>query len=203
MVCNPPLHYIKTGNICIITCMPEYQRIYQPGGTYFFTLVADKWQKIFALPETRALFSTCVQHVRRYHPFTIEAFCILPDHIHMLWRLPENDADYSMRISQIKRRFSRRYTTKNGSSTPTSESRIKRRELTIWQRRFWEHLIRDKDDLHRHIDYIHYNPIKHGWVKRVRDWEDSSFHDYVKAECYELNWGDEYDIDEKRYNFGE
>ena len=183
--------------------MPEYRRIYQPGGTFFFTLVTYQWQEIFISPEIRALFIECVQYVQQYHPFTTEEYCILPDHIHMLWRLPEDVYDYSMRIGQIKRRFSQQTTAKFGKPNSIGESRKKRRELTIWQRRFWEHLIRGEDDLNRHIDYIHYNPVKHGWVKKVRDWESSSFHDYVRNGYYDPDWGDVYDIDEKRYNFGE
>ena len=183
--------------------MPEYRRIYQPGRTYFFTLVTYKRQEIFTTQEIRTLFISCVQYVRQYHPFTIEAYCILPDHIHMLWHLPEDDSDYSMRIGQIKRRFSQQYAGKIDNPIPISKSRRKRRELTIWQRRFWEHLIRDEDDLHRHIDYIHYNPVKHGWVTRVGDWEASSYQDHVRQGSYDPEWGDECAADANRYNFGE
>jgi putative transposase len=103
----------------------------------------------------------------------------------------------------IKRHFSIQYREKFYLPLPKTASRKKRKELTIWQRRYWEHFIRDEDDLERHIDYIHYNPVKHGWVKRVRDWEDSSFHEYVRLGFYDLAWGDEYEINEKKFEFGE
>jgi len=117
--------------------------------------------------------------------------------------MPENDSDYSMRINQIKRRFSKQYIARFGMPIRRSESREKRREVTIWQRRFWEHCIRNEGDLIRHIDYIHYNPVKHGLVPRVCDWESSSFHDYVRKGYYDLAWGEEIKINEKKYQHGE
>jgi putative transposase len=183
--------------------MPEYRRVFQKGGVYFLTLVTYKRQDIFSSFEARKILHAAIDHVQKYHPFTILAYCVVPNHIHFLWELPENDADYSMRISQIKRRFSIRYSEKIIDPIPKSTSQKKRRELTIWQRRFYEHFIRDEEDLNRHIDYIHYNPVHHGYVASVCDWADSSFYDYVNQGYYDLLWGNEYDIDEKRYQFGE
>jgi putative transposase len=183
--------------------MPEYKRMICPGGTYFFTLITYQRQRIFSTSKPKSLLYESIEHVRSLHPFTIEAYCILPDHLHFIWRLPNGDANYSMRISQIKRHFSKKYVAMFGLSFNKSESRDKRRELTIWQRRFWEHWIRDEDDLNRHIDYIHFNPVKHGVVDRVYKWNDSSFHDYVKAGFYDPSWGQGYHIDDKKYKFGE
>ena len=183
--------------------MPEYRRVFIQGGVYFFTLVTYERQEIFLVPEARALFIDSLEHVRKYHPFEVIAYCILPDHVHFIWQLPENDVNYSMRINLIKGRFSRRYAAQFGKVLSKTDSRQKRREVMVWQRRFWEHLIRNEDDLNRHIDYIHYNPVKHGVVSRVRDWESSSFHDYVIQGCYELEWGEGYQDEDKQIDFGE
>jgi len=183
--------------------MPEYRRIKQEGGTYFFTLVTFQRQKLFLVPDVMRLLLDTVEHVREMHPFEIIAYCVLPDHVHFLWQMPEDDTNYSMRIGVIKRRFSIQFISKYGDRLQKSDSQTRRREVTIWQRRFWEHLIRDEKDLNQHIDYIHYNPVKHGLVSKVRDWEISSFHNYVKEDIYSLDWGDSYYIDKKKYRFGE
>ena len=144
-----------------------------------------------------------IEHVQRLHPFMIEAYCILLDHIHFIWRLPVGDANYSMRIGQIKRRFSKQYAKKYEMLIGKNISQEKRRELPIWQRRFWEHLVRDEEDLNQHIDYIHYNPVKHGLVARAREWEDSSFHTYAQKGYYDLDWGEGSQITETKHQFGE
>jgi putative transposase len=183
--------------------MPNYHRILEKGGTYFLTLVIYQRRKVFSTPEMRDLFRESVNHVMTFHPFSLEAYCILPDHIHLILRLPENDADYSMRVRLIKTRFTKGYLQHIDKIEPRGESRNKRREANVWQRRFWEHFIQYDDDLHRHIEYIHYNPVKHGVVGNVRDWPDSSFMDYVKAGIYDLEWGDAYGLPEDKFNFGE
>ena len=109
------------------------------------------------------------------HPFSTDAICLLPDHIHCVWTLPEADQNYSTRWKEIKRRFTNGYLDEIGPVEIRNQSREKRGEASIWQRRFWEHTIRDQEDLDRHINYIHYNPVKHGLVQRVRDWQWSSF----------------------------
>ena len=114
-----------------------------------------------------------------------------------------DDANYSMRIGQIKRRFSKQYAKKYGMLIGKSFSQEKRRELPIWQRRFWEHLIRDEEDLNRHIDYIHYNPVKHALVSRVQEWEDTSFHAYVQKGFYDPDWGEGFQINETKHQLGE
>jgi putative transposase len=183
--------------------MPNYRRIKIRGGTYFFTLVTNKRQQIFLSPEARSLFIGSMNHVRQHHPFSIEAYCILPDHIHLLWLMPNDDNNYSVRIAEIKKYFSKQYIDAIGVSSVKTDSQTKRGESGIWQRRFWEHFIRDESDLNKHIDYIHYNPVKHGLVKSVEDWPSSSFFDYVQSGFYDLDWGENFDLEDNEINFGE
>jgi putative transposase len=135
--------------------------------------------------------------------FTVIGFCILPDHIHLLWEMPINDANYSLRIGEIKKRFSKKYINKFGVPIAINPTQRKRGEAGIWQRRFWEHFIRDENDLNKHIEYIHYNPVKHGLVNQAKEWEGSSFHDYVRKGFYDEDWGQgEMKEDDSRH-FGE
>ena len=183
--------------------MSEYRRSYQKGGIYFFTLVTYQRQPIFSSRCARVLLFDSIKKVQTNHPFEQVAYCFMPDHLHFLWQMPENDSEYSMRMSVIKRDFSKHCGDIIVDAIPKTASRAKRRESTIWQRRFWEHLIRDQEDLDRHIDYIHYNPVKHGLVKRPADWACSSFMGYVREGVYDLGWGETYKIDKKKYKFGE
>jgi len=128
--------------------------------------------------------------VRKRFPFTTDAVCLLPEHIHCIWTLPDRDINYSVRWKEIKRLFTKSYLDQIGPGDIRSESRVRRGEAAIWQRRFWEHTIRDQTDLCRHLDYIHYNPVKHELVQTVSDWPWSSFHRYVKMGYYETNWGE-------------
>ncbi len=182
--------------------MPNYIRAFFPGGTFFFTLVTFRRRKIFHLPECREILHNVVERVRLMYPFFINAWVLLPEHMHCIWRLPEGDADFSIRWNLIKSGFSKQ--TKDMLHRPEwmNASKNKRRESTVWQRRFWEHLIRDDEDYRLHMDYIHYNPVKHGLVKRVRDWPYSTFHRYVRKGVYSENWGGgmAYDLD---YDIGE
>lgn len=183
--------------------MPEYRRAKIKGGTYFFTLVTYRRQKLFLFSENIALFLNSLNHIKRYHPFKLHAYCILPDHIHMIWELPEDDDDYANRISQIKGRFSKAYISNNGDRSDKSISRYKRRETSIWQRRYWEHYIRDEDDFQVHFDYIHFNPVKHRLVDRVLDWPYSSFQECVENDIYSPDWGGMMENENEKINFGE
>ena len=183
--------------------MPEYRRMFIKGGIYFFTLVTYQRQKIFSLPLARLLFLKAVEHVRSYHTFTNVAYCILPDHIHMIWQLAEDDADYSKRINAVKRRFSMKYRQRFNALPQKNQTQINRRESTVWQRRYWEHYIRDEIDFQYHMEYIHFNPVKHGLVSRVRDWDASSFFSYVNLGFYDLDWGDNIQNNEAGDRFGE
>jgi len=156
----------------------EYRRFYQPGARYFFTVVTANRKPLLIenIDRLRAAFKTCKER----HPFEIEAMVVLPDHLHTIWRLPEDDADFSKRWMVIKRYFS--------SGLPrqaASLSKINKREKGVWQRRFWEHCIRNEDDWRRHMDYIHFNPVKHGYVESPADWQYSSFQKAVEQGWYE------------------
>ena len=170
--------------------MPNYTRIYQPGGTYFFTLVTWKRRRILTTSMSRRLLRQAWHKVQAKYPFQVDAVCLVPDHLHCILTFPENDVDFSLRWRLIKYHFSINYHQKiNIDNIAQSRSRVKRRELPVWQRRFWEHLIRDEADFRNHIDYIHFNPVKHGIVNRAIDYPWSSFHNYLRLGCYDPDWG--------------
>jgi len=170
--------------------MPEYRRIYICGATVFITCVTFKRAHLFSNEKARQILYSSWMRITRLHPFTTEAICVLPDHIHALLTLPENDSNYSLRIREIKRLFTIQYLANYDVVSQRNPSRIHKKEANIWQRRFWEHTIQDEQDFENHFDYIHYNPVKHGYVKNVADWRCSSFHRYVKAGVYAPNWGE-------------
>ena len=162
----------------------RYRRSTTPGATYFFTVnLADR--KSGLLTERIESLRHAVRAVRQSHPFDIVAMVVLPDHLHAIWRLPEEDADFPLRWSLIKGAFSR--------SVPKTEvirrSREAKRERGIWQRRYWEHQIRDEDDLAKHVAYVHFNPVKHGYVKRAADWPYSSIHREIRRGNLNDDWG--------------
>jgi putative transposase len=130
-----------------------------------------------------------VKEVRQRHPFEIDAWVLLPDHLHCLWTLPAGDEDFSKRWGLIKAGFSRKAKEILHRQELMTDSKERHRENTIWQRRFWEHQIRDDRDFERHCHYIHYNPVKHGLVNMVRDWPFSTFHRYVLKGFYSADWG--------------
>ncbi len=169
--------------------MPQYRRVKIYGGCVFFTVVTHQRRPILTEDICRDLLHQAWTDTARRFPFTTEAICLLPDHLHCIWQLPENDADYSIRWKEIKRIFTKEYLLRVGPGAERNNSHLKRGEAAIWQRRFWEHVIRDEDDLVRHVEYIHYNPVKHGLVARAMDWPWSSFHRYVKLGLCDQNWG--------------
>ena len=129
-----------------------------------------------------------LRDVQGRHPFHMDAVVVLPDHIHAIWTLPPGDADFPTRWMLVKSAFSRRYAQTNDVAAPGT-SRLRRRERAIWQRRFWEHQIRDERDFASHVDYIHYNPVKHGWVSRPIDWPHSTLHGCIEREMATADWG--------------
>ena len=166
--------------------MPDYRRARLKGGTYFFTLTAFERRAILTDERFRTALRHAILEVKSSMPFENIAWVLLPDHLHTIWQLPEGDADFSARWSSIKRRVTQQL---NDLPSPSNNrSRLRRREGTLWQRRFWEHLIRDESDLERHIDYIHYNPVKHAYVSKVADWPYSTFHRYVRDGIYPEDW---------------
>ena len=159
--------------------MTDYRRLYVPGGTYFFTVVTHQRAQVFVDEASVDLFRVALRRVMATRPFHLDAIVVLPDHLHCLWRLPLGDADFSGRWREIKKATSR------GVERRTN----RRNERPVWQRRFWEHLIRDEDDWLRHVEYIHYNPVKHGLVCRPADWPWSSFTRAVAHGWHEADWG--------------
>ena len=172
--------------------MSYYRRSLQEGGTYFFT-VALANRKSDLLIEHIEHFKQAYRKVWQDYPFESLAICVLPDHIHSIWSLPTDDCNYSLRWQLIKRYFSRHFDDKQ----TRSNSKMKHREKGIWQRRFWEHTIRNEQDLQQHMDYVHFNPVKHGYVKRVCDWQYSSFHRFVRLGLLPENWGDTVELQEQ------
>ena len=165
--------------------MPNYRRAFIPGGTWFFTVNLLERKNNDLLVREIDLLRETVRAVRKRYPFYIDAWVVLPNHMHAVWTLPLGDADFSKRWRLIKSGFSR--------ALPKTEylSNVRKMagERGIWQRHFWEHSIRDETDFERHVDYVHINPVKHGLVDRVVDWPYSSFHRQVENGVYPENWG--------------
>lgn len=166
--------------------MSDYHRILQPGGCWFFTHVLHHRHGNDLLIRHIKQLHEAVQHVRHKHPFRIHGWVVLPDHFHCLISLPEGDSDYPLRWRLIKSRFSQALP----KTEMIDEVRLRRGERGIWQRRYWEHTIRDQRDFNNHMDYIHINPLKHGLVQRVRDWPYSTFHRCVDRGMYPVDWAD-------------
>ncbi|MEM9002535.1 MAG: transposase [Cyanobacteria bacterium P01_F01_bin.86] len=160
----------------------EYRRYYQPGGTYFFTVVTNNRHPL--LVEHIDRLRQAFRYGMTKYPFTIDGIVILPDHLHTIWRLPDGDDDFSTRWMVIKRKFSAGF-----PSNISNRSKQMKREKGIWQRRFWEHAVRNEEDWHNHMDYIHYNPVKHSYCSSPSDWRYSSFHRLVQTGLYAAEWG--------------
>jgi putative transposase len=172
--------------MCYIVLMPNYRRAFVPGGCWFFTVnLLERRQTL--LVDHIAILREAVAATRRSYPFSIDSFVVLPDHLHAIWTLPPGDCDFSMRWRLIKSRFARALPKQERLSAV----RVARIERGIWQRRFWEHLIRDEADYARHVEYCYINPFKHGLVVRVCDWPHSSFHRDVRAGLVPADWAGE------------
>lgn len=162
--------------------MVKYRRNRVPGGTYFLTLTLADRSASLLVDEIEAL-RAAINSTKDRYPFHIDAICVLPDHLHVLMTLPEGDSDFSRRIQQIKSRFTASLARRKLLQPDT------RGEYSLWQKRFWEHTIRDERDFRVHADYILFNPVKHGHVAHVADWPHSSFHRLVKDGVYPRDWG--------------
>jgi putative transposase len=169
--------------------MSNYVRYRVPGGCYFFTVNLLERKK-HLLTEHIEPLRHAFRTVKQQHPFHIDAIVILPEHLHCILTLPEGDDDFSGRWRAIKKIFSKQLPI----TEHRSDVRLKRHERGIWQRRFWEHALRNDTDYIRHVDYIHYNPVKHGWVTRVTDWQYSSFHRFVEKGIYTPEWSTAVDL---------
>jgi putative transposase len=176
--------------------MVQYRRNRIAGATYFFTVaIADRGARL--LVDHVDLLRQAVEHTRLARPFYVDAMVVLPDHLHAVWTLPEGDADYAGRWSGIKAGFTHAL-SKSGMSL---QSRRKG-EFRVWQSRYWEHTVRDEDDLRHHVEYIWFNPVKHGHARRVEDWPHSSFHRAVREGIVTADWGREVG-DERGHGYGE
>ncbi len=183
--------------------MSEYRRIREAGGTYFFTVVTHGRRPILTFADVRQALREGINRVRQSMPFSIEAWVLLPDHLHTIWTLPKHDARYAARWAVLKSCVTKECGSLFGSEKGINISRNNRKEGGLWQRRFWEHVIRDDEDFHRHLDYLHYNPVKHGYVKKPLDWPYSSIHRLVAHGLYTTNWGSGVVDEDFPDNFGE
>ncbi len=165
----------------------QYRRSRARGARFFFTVVTHERRRFLCLEPNVALMREALRYVIGRHPFLIDAFVLLPDHLHCIWTLPEDDNDFSTRWRLIKSYFSRKCA--NQFKVSRTANRQKKAEQAVWQHRFWEHQIRDDRDFISHVEYIHYNPVKHGLVKSPDAWTHSTFHRYVKQGIYHSGWG--------------
>jgi putative transposase len=175
--------------------MVLYRRNRVPGGTYFFTVTLRNRSSSLLVDGIEELRES-VRETRRDKPFHIDAWVVLPEHLHAVWTLPPGDDDYSDRWKRIKARFTHRLVE---AGLPIA--RNARNEYDLWQRRFWEHTLRDESDFARHVDYVHYNPVKHDLVEHVKDWPYSTFHRYVRSGVYPVDWAEA--IVEPKSEYGE
>jgi putative transposase len=168
--------------------MSRYIRSTTAGGTYFFT-VTLRDRRASWLADCADDLRQCLMAVRDRHPFEVDAMVVLPDHLHALWTLPADDADFATRWMLIKQGFTKRLRARGSLNAGAAQLRRANGELGLWQRRYWEHQIRNDADYARHVDYIHFNPVKHGLVRRVIDWPHSSFHRFVRDGRLPADWG--------------
>jgi putative transposase len=165
----------------------RYRRVKVLGASYFFTLITYHRRPLFLDQSHVDRWHRAVSKVQRARPFVIEAEVVMPDHLHVIWTMPESDADYATRVRLIKSAFTKDLTSPLNMST--NDSRAGRGEQDVWQRRYWEHVIRDEKDFQAHVDYIHINPVKHGLAARPGDWPHSTFLKWVEHGSYDLWWG--------------
>ena len=165
----------------------QYRRTISPGSAFFFTVVTFERRRLFAQEPAVCLLRQAFRSVIIRHPCKIEAAVILPDHLHMIWRMPEDDSEYPTRWRLIKSYFTHHWEGRDDDPIPASRQR--KGERSVWQRCYWEHMIRDEEDWRRHVDYIHYNPVKHGLARSAREWDYSSFGRSVKMGLYAEDWG--------------
>ena len=158
--------------------MSNYRRSRLWGGVFFFTVITHKRRNILTEPSARECLRAAIEKVQEDRPFEVIAMCLLPNHLHCIWQMPPDDGDYSVRWSLIKKHFTRRYLGQGGREIKQSLSREKARYRGIWQKKFWEHRIKNDQDMENHIHYIHYNPVKHTYVDDPFLWPWSTIHKY-------------------------
>jgi putative transposase len=168
--------------------MPDYRRYFNPGGTFFFTVVTHDRQQFLCTDKGREFLRKSIQKIKKDSPFEGIAFVLLPEHFHCIWKLPDENGNFSIRMACVKKMFTQLWIEANGGEGSISMARQKHREKGVWQKRFWEHTIRDEDDFINHINYIHYNPVKHNLAKCPHAWPYSTFHQWVKDGYYKKEW---------------
>ena len=169
--------------------MSDYRRAHLPGGSFFFTVVTERRAPILCSDISRLCLRNAIRQCQQHWPFRIDAMVLLPDHLHAIWTMQGGDSRYSARWGWIKKEFAKAYLAAGGEEQPRSASRKRQRRRAILQRRFWEHCLRSEADYARHFDYVHYNPVKHGYVECAKDWPYSTFHRWVRQGVYTPNWG--------------
>lgn len=174
----------------------RYRRADIKGGTYFFTVNLADRKRTLLVDEFETLRSV-INHVKKQHPFHLDALVVLPEHLHAILTLPVNDNDFAKRWMLVKAGFSRRLP----KLERVNDSRKSKGERGIWQRRYWEHVIHDEQDYEKHVNYIHYNPVKHGYVKRAIDWPYSTIHEYIRKGILDEGWA--YEESDAESEFGE
>ncbi len=168
--------------------VPNYRRTFLAGGTFFFTLVTQRRRRLFSDDAACRLLGEAIRVVQAEQPFETVAVVLLPDHLHCIWTLPDDEDDYSSRWAGIKRQFVESWTAVGGREAAISHARREQYERGIWQKRFWEYRIRNQADLARHVNYIHYNPVKHGLARCPHAWTHSSFHRWVEQGYFKVDW---------------
>jgi len=182
--------------------MSIYRRANITGVTYFFTVVTYRRQRFLCDEPVRNALREAIRETRSVAPFTIDGWVLLPDHLHCIWTLPPDDADNGKRWALIKRFVTKQCGPLLYRDEWMNDSKRRRNESTLWQRRFWEHVIRDEADYRQHMDYLHFNPVKHGMVENVGDWPFSTFHRCVREGVYPGSWGGSGDVT-RAEDFGE
>jgi REP-associated tyrosine transposase len=165
----------------------RYRRAFVHGGSFFFTLVMQGRRPVFTSAESVDVLRVAFRSVRSTRPFELDAMVVLPDHLHCIWTLPKGDADFATRWRLVKTWFTRHCDP--ALRIVPDRARAARNEQALWQHRYWEHMLRDEIDFARHVEYIHFNPVKHGLVASAMDWPYSSFRRYVEAGVYPSDWG--------------
>ena len=167
--------------------MRKYTRLKTAGACYFFTVVTYNRRKILCLPEVREALRYAINTVRQTMPFDIIAWVLLPEHLHCIWKLPAKDDNYSIRWAKIKTIVTKQ--CKHLAASKVTITQARKREVGLWQSRFWEHQIRDDRDLENHLNYIHYNPVKHGYCQVAGQWQYSTLQRYIRQGKYSEHWG--------------
>jgi putative transposase len=169
--------------------MPNYRRAFVPGGSFFFTVNVHQRRPLFGDAAAVELLGSVFRRCLLKWPFTVNAIVLLPDHLHAIWTLPRNDAEYPKRWGWAKKEFTKHWLQIGGHDYEVSEGRRRQRRCGIWQPRYWEHTLQDADEFEIFFDYIHWNPVKHGYVRCPSAWPHSSFHRYVRLGVYDRRWG--------------